>query len=324
MKRRPIGSTVAGTLALTLTCAVSSAQPGTCPPALALTAEALQSARMQARDRGFLWRIDKAGRSSWLYGTVPTGRLEWAFPGPLLRQALAAADALVVDLDPADAEATSALAQALATRLPPGPLPAREQQRLARGRAALCLEPAAFDAQHPLLRALSLAVLGSRFDGLDPAFAPEAVLAQAAHGAGVPVIALQTPAGAAEALFPVDRAAATALLTRLLDQVDRGSPRRAALKLAQHWAAGELEDAAAYAQWCDCLPTAADRTQLEALTSARNPAIAERIDRLHLQGRRLFVALGVLNMTGPQALPGLLMERGYAVERIEFSVPGAR
>ena len=42
----------------------------------------LDEAQRHARDRGFLWKLEKDGRTSWLYGTVHVARLEWAFPGP--------------------------------------------------------------------------------------------------------------------------------------------------------------------------------------------------------------------------------------------------
>ena len=54
-----------------------------CPPvAEKPTAEALQAAARQARDHGFLWRISKDGRTSFLYGTMHVGKLDWAVPGP--------------------------------------------------------------------------------------------------------------------------------------------------------------------------------------------------------------------------------------------------
>ena len=54
------------------------------------------------------------------------------------------------------------------------------------------------------------------------------------------------------------------------------------------------------------------------LNDDRNPALAQRIDALHGQGRRVFAAVGALHMTGAQALPRLMAERGYRVERIRF------
>ena len=50
----------------------------------------------------------------------------------------------------------------------------------------------------------------------------------------------------------------------------------------------------------------------------RNPAMAARIDALHSGGQTVFAAVGSLHLFGPQALPALMAQRGYRVERIAF------
>ena len=57
---------------------------------------------------------------------------------------------------------------------------------------------------------------------------------------------------------------------------------------------------------------------MRALNDERNPALAERIDALHSEGRPLFAAVGALHMTGPQSLLRLLAARGFRIERVEF------
>jgi uncharacterized protein len=51
---------------------------------------------------------------------------------------------------------------------------------------------------------------------------------------------------------------------------------------------------------------------------ARNQGMAEAVDRLHQQGKRVFAAVGILHMTGDQGLPKRLEKLGYAVERVPF------
>src|SRR5262245_34107175 len=76
------------------------------PPPQAPTADQLQAAQREARDRGFLWRISKQGRSSYLYGTLHVGKLPWVFAGPRLREAIANTDTLALELDVTDPELT--------------------------------------------------------------------------------------------------------------------------------------------------------------------------------------------------------------------------
>lgn len=76
-----------------------------CPPTVQMpSAEQMQAGVKGARDRGFLWRISKDGRSSYLYGTIHIGKLEWAFPGKTIAKALLEADTLALEVDLTDPE----------------------------------------------------------------------------------------------------------------------------------------------------------------------------------------------------------------------------
>jgi uncharacterized protein YbaP (TraB family) len=63
----------------------------------------------------------------------------------------------------------------------------------------------------------------------------------------------------------------------------------------------------------------ADRAFIKRLNDDRNPGLANRIDALHGEGRRVFAAVGALHMTGAMGLPRLLAQRGFRVERVDFA-----
>lgn len=93
----------------------------TCPaPWQPPTPEQRQAAEREAKDRGFLWRLEKDGKTSHLYGTVHVGRLEWVFPGPALARALQASAVLAMELDVSD----SKVQRELMAPHPPCPCPA--------------------------------------------------------------------------------------------------------------------------------------------------------------------------------------------------------
>jgi uncharacterized protein YbaP (TraB family) len=100
-------------------------------------------------------------------------------------------------------------------------------------------------------------------------------------------------------------------------------PRGVWRRLAQAWADGDLGALEDYPNWCRCADTESQRALLRRLNDERNAAMAERIDALHGQGRRVFAAVGALHMTGPQALPLLLAQRGFEVQRVGLSTAGA-
>ena len=56
-----------------------------------------------------------------------------------------------------------------------------------------------------------------------------------------------------------------------------------------------------YPRWCRCADTPQERARLRRINDERNPALAERISKLHGSGSRFLIAVGALHMTGAQA-----------------------
>ncbi len=293
---------------------------GACPPvAAAPTAQDIQAAQSAARDRGFLWRISKGGRASYLYGTLHVGKLAWAPPGPTLQKALAESQVLALELDISDPATLMKLQTALASQPEDPPLDAALAQRLANEAAGACLPNGLLDGQKPAVKALTLLIMAARWDDLDATYAQEAVLAGHAQSRRLPIVALETVDEQMAAWLPTTAEEQRQAVQQALDQLKSGAARRGARRLAQAWADGRLDELSSYEQWCECVTTEQDRQQLRRLNDDRNPAIASRIDRLHSQGRTLFAGVGALHMVGAKSLPLLLQQRGYTVERVSFA-----
>jgi uncharacterized protein YbaP (TraB family) len=81
--------------------------------------------------------------------------------------------------------------------------------------------------------------------------------------------------------------------------------------LAQAWSDGDLATLDNYGR-------SDAKAYLDGAVFARNQGLAEGVDRLHQQGKRVFAAVGMLHMTGDQGLPKLLEKLGYAVQRVPF------
>lgn len=303
---------------LALAATATRAQPApSCPPqASAPTPQQLKDAQTQASDRGFLWRISKDGRTHHLFGTIHVGRFEWAFPGAKLRAALADAQTLAFELDPLDPAVQSSLRAAGAGN--PIKLPAALDERLKREIQRACIPAQALAGLHPMMQAMTTMMIDAARDGLHVAYGQEFVLASAASARKLRTVSLETPQRQLAALVPKDPAQAERLLTSMLEQMQSGLGRRVLLRMAAAWERGDLQEIEDYERWCDCVNDADDRAMLVALNDERNPAMAERIEVLHSEGQRLFVAVGALHMTGPKALPALLQARGFRIERVEF------
>src|SRR4030095_14381279 len=156
----PAREIVVGALAALLALAAAHAAdsgPGTpCPPAAApLTTERLNAGMRSAKDHGFLWRVTKDGRSSYLYGTIHAARTEWMFPGPLTLDALRGSDTLALELDVLDPDVQRRLSASI-TGQKREPLPPALTRRIERQLKAECADVEAFAKYSPELQIASL------------------------------------------------------------------------------------------------------------------------------------------------------------------------
>lgn len=288
---------------------------GPCPPqAGAPSAQQLQAAAANARDRGLLWRLTRDGRTSYLYGSIHVGKLEWAFPGPQVRAALAATDTLALEIDVGDPQLAARLAPPAG--IAPPTLPGALRERLARQADAACVPKAVLATLHPVMQVVTLSALAARWQGLDPGYAQEFVLSGLARAGQRRVVSLESPEAQMAALIPRAAADAERMVVQMLEQLEQGSSQRVISHLAAAWERGDLAEIGAYERWCDCVDGDADRAQMRRLNDERNPALADAIEALHRGGHRVFAAIGTLHMTGAQALPLLMTQRGFTVDRL--------
>ncbi|MDN3919561.1 TraB/GumN family protein [Roseateles violae] len=301
-------------LALALLVGPAPARADCPPPVAAPTAAELQTLAATAVDHGFLWRLRRDGHESWLFGSLHLGRPAWALPGPALREAWRRSELLAVELDAGDPATLQALREAAR---PAAPLSPALQQRLAAQARAACLPEQALAALHPILQLSALTMLAARHDGLDAGFGQEAVLLALARAEGRPIVALESAAEQMRALIPADPAEQRRALAAGLEQLEREAVRAPMRRLAEAWARGDLAELQDYARWCDCVHDEEDRRWLKRVNDDRNGPLAARIAALHGGGQRLLVAVGALHMSGPQALPRLLAELGFEVERVK-------
>lgn len=293
----------------------SKSSPANCPPASPpLSAELFQQAAAQAADRGFLWKVTRDERTSYLYGTFHAGKAEWMAPGPQVGEALANTDVTALELNPFDPDLQREMAsitQGVQRKLSPA-LQTRLQQRW----QAECLPAAALGAAPPEVQVLTLTFLAGRRDGLQPSFGTEIMLAVLARRSERSLVSLESASGQMSALLGANDAEASTLVSRTLDELEQGQSRRMLARLAQLWEQGDFQTLERYADWCDCLKTPLDRSQLKKLMDDRNPGLADRFEALHAEGLRVFGAVGSLHMVGPNGLPALLEKRGFRVERL--------
>jgi hypothetical protein len=307
-------------LALLLAPAVSSrAAPETaCPPATeSPTPEAIQTATRNARDHGFLWRISRDGRTSYLYGTIHVAKLDWIVPGPTVMGALRATDTIALELDLLDAEIQAAMSKGLAA-LPNVALSDALAKRVRRQAESACLPYDSVGKLSPEMQVVTLTLMAGRWDGLDAAYGTDIVLAAVGHAAKKNMVSLETPESQLKVLHAHDAREIADFVEAGLDELETGRARRMLSRLAGVWASADYTNMADYEQWCECLNTPIERETMKRALDDRNPGLADRIDGLHNAGKQVFAAVGSLHMFGSTGLPAQMARRGYQVDRVSL------
>ena len=305
---------VAVLLALLLASWPVLAAEAACPPRAGVpTQEQIREAMRSARDRGALWRFSKDGRDGYLYGTIHVGKRDWAMPGRAVFGALREAETVVLEADPLDTTFHAGVIAPPAPHEAP-PLPAPLARRLREQASRTCASWERLRTMPPMMIAATLTLLDAAWEGLHAEYASEMVLAGYARGSGKPLASLENSTIQRAAINGGRPAEQLASVETLLTALEQGTARQEVVTVAEAWARGDLDG---LGRALSDVP-AAERASVERLIVPRNLPMAARIEALHAGGQRLFVAVGIMHMVGDAALPGLLRERGFTVERITF------
>ncbi len=295
------------------------AQAGVCPPAPQKPTEEMVRAGMRAaRDHGFLWRISKDGRTSYLYGTMHIAKYDWMFPGPSVMQALISSDIIALEIDVTDAGMEARLEKGMAS-LHGTALPKPLEKRMRQYADTLCVPYTSVAGLAPEFQVSMLSMMAGRWDGLDAAYAVDRVLAIIGHRIRKDVVSVETPESQLGLLHMKTPQDTVSFVQDGLTDLETGHARALLKRLARSWADSDYTDMAQYREWCGCLKTTMDREMMKRTVDERNPNLAARIDALHTSGKQVFAAVGSLHMFGPLGLPALMEQRGYRVERMDLN-----
>ena len=305
-------------LLLSLGLATSAAAKDSCPaPAKAPTREEAMEGMKTAKDRGAIWTIRKDGQTSYLYGTTHAGRAEWLYPGPMLSTALRNTGVLAIEVDLLAPEMRQEMMAAM-DRAPTVKLDTKDRQRLRALADAECVPPKAFDALHPVMRVITYSSLMGRRDGYYAEYGQEFMLMGFARAAKRPVVSLESIGLQMSVLIPSDPATARIAFEEGLKELEAPDARSKLRYVMDAWERGDLEAMDTIEEVCQCEPTKEQRESFVALNDGRNVGLAQRIAEEHAKGVPVLAAVGILHMTGPKAIPQLLIGMGFDVKRVAY------
>jgi uncharacterized protein len=307
---------VAALLVLSCSVAAKEAEP-TCPaPPTMPEASKMQELAKNAKDRGFLWKIEKGGRTSYLYGTIHANTLDWMMMGPKTMGAMREVDTVAIELNPLDPEVQSTINNPEKLGIKAPPMSEKLKARFAEQLQRVCAPAAMFENKAAMMQLSGIVMFDARFVGLEASYGTEMFLIGVAQATKKPLASLESAERQMRALM--EGGSEVGVVESALAQIESGKSRKMLARMHAAWGAGNATDFDNLGTWCECMDTEGDRKFLQQLNDDRNPDLAKGIDKLHSDGKRVFAAVGTLHMFGAKGLPKLMRDMGYTVERVAF------
>ena len=282
---------------------------------------ALAEAAPVAQNRGALFRVQDAGHTLYLFGTIHVGAPDF-YPLELtLTQALEGAGALALEIDPgADPRAALRAVLKYGMEAPGSQVPADCRQTLAPRLAPLLqkygIAPEAVAPMKPWMLASMLAIGEFSMLGYRSDLAVDNYLSQQARARKIPVLELESIEGQLAlfgAMTPVDQCR---FLEDGVASIEDQEQSQEAREIANAW---RTADAAAFdklAAKAATDPSFAAQFVQKVLLDGRNPALADGIAKLLAREKSSLAAIGVLHLVGTKSVPDLLRQKGLKVERV--------
>ena len=296
-----------------LAAAALAGQPALAPAA-AQPAQPQAAAPAPREARPALWRVRDEDTTIYLFGTMhalPPG-LEWR--SERLRQAMAGADELVLEVAGDD---PLALAQAvrggISTQLPPilERVPAERREALRAAIAASGVPIQAFDRMKSWTAGLFLAVMSLQRMGVESTLGVEEGLRAGWDDSGRQVIGLETAAEQFGFFDQLSEESQRLFLIAVTE--DEAETRRQFQEMVDAWSAGDVEG---IARTFNADASLSDELR-DVLLTRRNATWADWLRQRMERPGTVFVAVGAGHLAGDGSVQTMLAERGLRAERVQ-------
>jgi uncharacterized protein YbaP (TraB family) len=285
------------------------------------TASETQRTTGQIPNRGALFKVQRAGHTLYLFGTIHVGAPDFYPLEARVSAALARSSALALEVDPhGDPAATEqalrrhglyATGGPAANEIAPAFKPRLEHLLRRYGIAPQSVAP-----MKPWLLASVLAVGEFSAQGYQASLAVDSYLSRQARERKIPVVELES-VGAQMALFGgMPLRDQLRFLEESIEGIDDQQQARQARDMAEAWRNADSAALGALARELATDGSFSGRFMQKVLLEGRNPPLADGIARLLARERNSMAAIGVLHLVGARSVPALLRQRGLKVERV--------
>ena len=284
----------------------------------------LMACQAVGAERGALFKVTGSGNTLYLYGTIHAGRADYYPLEPRIRQAIAAAPTLALEVDAARDPAAVAAAFRQHGMYPAGSpgkasLPAAQRLRIEAGLKRQGVDPAAVAQLKPWMLATMLAVIDATRLGYDPALGVDqhlAQLARSSQGGKTRIAELESMDYQLALLNRLPDAAQWQLLEETLDTMASGRQQRETRELFTAWERADRQALDAIALRIEQDASLSGKFTREVLLDERNGPMADKVVSLLGRENNAVVAVGLLHLVGKRGVPELLRRRGMRVERV--------
>ncbi len=270
--------------------------------------------------RGALFKIQDAGHTLYLFGTIHVGTHDFYPLEPRVMQALEQASTIALEIDPGKSQA---LQQALAQYAfyPPGQsyqnaLSPHLQQQVQQILKRYDIAPADVARFRPWLLATILTVHEFSSNGYQSKDGVDGYLANYAKQHNKTVIELENAEKQTALFGTLSINEQVALLQDTIDEITNPNTARKVIEIAELWRKADVAGFEKLNEEMEKDKSFAGRFARGPLLEQRNPGLAQGIISLLRKQDHAFAAIGILHLTGPVNVPSLLQQQGCYVERI--------
>jgi len=280
------------------------------------------SANAAAPARGALYKLDYAGHTSWLFGTIHVGTPDFYPLEPRVTQAFEKATAIALEVDPAADPAKSMAVMREYGLYAPGDGSAMTdvrpeyRPRLERMLKKHGIAPEMVAPMKPWLIVMMITIGEYRSLGYQPELGVDLQLARRAHGRKMRVVELESVGAQASLFGRLTQEEQARFLEDSLDTFEDPKQGVQPRDLLDAWASADAAKFDALAREVDEDTSFSGKFMKQVLLSERNPVLADGIVEMMKKEQHSFAAIGTLHLVGSGNVAELLRQRGVKVERI--------
>jgi uncharacterized protein YbaP (TraB family) len=270
-----------------------------------------------ATDRGALFKASANGHTMYLFGTIHVGLPEFYPLEPRIRQAVAGASTLAVEVDTAPTgDELSKVMREHAMAAPGFTLPAPLAARVARMLQQRGIEPGTATMFKPWMVTMILTLHDVKEQGYSTALGADNHLADLARAAKVRVLSLESAESQMATFDKLTAAEQLLILDEITTELEAGKLRAELRELVETWSTADRKALDEMGRKADTDTTPFGRFTREVLIDGRNPSMADKLLKLLTQEKNTVAAVGVAHLVGKRSVPALMRARGVTIERI--------